>query len=133
MHEPERDPTSLPVGVVAVDDQPVFRQVAREVIEATPGFKALGEACSGEEALRLAEKVEPDLVLVDLRMPGTDGCETARRLTAAHPESVVVLVSTEDAADVSSQAGSCGAVAFISKADFCPATLRSLWSAHGHG
>lgn len=122
-----------PVGVVVVDDQAVFRQAARDVIAATAGFRALGEAACGEDALRLADELEPDLVLVDLRMPGVDGLETARRLLAAHPGAVVVLVSTEDANSVPQDAESCGAAAFVEKAAFGPAVLRSLWRAHGRG
>ena len=122
---------TAPVGVLTVDDQAVFRRVAREVIDATEGFEVLGEASSGEEALQLAETVEPDLFLVDVRMPGIDGPETARRLVAARPQSVVVLVSTEDPSAISSAAGSCGAVELIRKEDFAPATLQRLWSSHG--
>ena len=122
---------TAPIGVLTVDDQAVFRSVAREVIDATEGFEVLGEASSGEEALQLAETVEPDLFLVDVRMPGIDGPETARRLVAARPQSVVVLVSTEDPSAISSAAGSCGAVELIRKEDFAPATLQRLWSSHG--
>jgi len=122
---------SARVGVLTVDDQAVFRRVAREVIEATEGFEVLGEASSGEEALQLADTVEPDLFLVDVRMPGIDGPETARRLMAAHPKSVVVLVSTEDPAAISSAADSCGAAELIRKEEFAPATLQRLWRSHG--
>ncbi|MGH3041024.1 MAG: response regulator transcription factor [Gaiellaceae bacterium] len=131
MHDQSNDQISLPVRVVTVDDQAVFRRVAREVVDATSGFEALGEASSGEEALQLADRVSPDLVLVDVRMPGLDGLETTRRLIAAHPESVVVLITTEDAAAIPSAARSCGAAALIRKEEFAPATLRRLWSAHG--
>ena len=119
------------VGVVTVDDQAVFRCVAREVIDATSGFEALGEASSGEEALRLADNVDPDLFLVDVRMPGIDGLETTRRLLAAHPGSVIVLISTEDAAAVCSAAETCGAVELIRKEELGPATLQRLWNTHG--
>jgi DNA-binding NarL/FixJ family response regulator len=74
--------------------------VAREVIGATAGFELLGEAASGEEALDLADRVDPDLVLVDLRMPGMDGLETCRRLRATHPAATVVLVSTDEPDDM---------------------------------
>ena len=57
-------------------------------MDATPGFVAVGEASSGEEALQLSSELEPDLVLVDVRMPGMDGIETARRLAATRPETV---------------------------------------------
>ena len=106
------------VGVMTVDDQPVFRQAAREVIEATHGFQCLGEAGSGEEALALASELDPDLVLVDIRMPGMDGFETARCLSAAHPASTVVLVSTACFEEPLSEAELSGAAAFVRKEDF---------------
>jgi two-component system, NarL family, invasion response regulator UvrY len=117
------------VGVLTVDDQVVFRCAAREVIEATAGFVLLGEAASGEDALALAAEVEPDLVLVDVRMPGMDGLETTRRLCAAHPSLAVVLVSTDDLAQPSCD--SCGAVAFLPKKAFGRVALQRLWASHG--
>jgi DNA-binding NarL/FixJ family response regulator len=116
------------VGVMTVDDQAVFRQVAREVIDATAGFQHLGEAGCGEEALALADEVGPDLVLVDVRMPGIDGLETARRLKASHPASTIVLISTEVGP---SGVESCGAAAFLRKEDFRPSALHRLWAEHG--
>ena len=83
------------VGVLTVDDQAAFRQVAREVIEATAGFVPLGEAASGEEALALADVVTPDLVVLDVQMPGIGGLETARRLSASHPTATIVLISAQ--------------------------------------
>jgi two-component system invasion response regulator UvrY len=117
--------------VVTVDDQAVFRSVAREVVEATPGFEPAGEAASGEEAIRLVEAVQPQMALVDVRMPGMDGVETARRLSAANPELVIVLISLEDPSSVPSAAAESGAATFVRKQDFRPALLQSLWGAHG--
>ncbi len=119
------------VGVMTVDDQAVFRQAAREVIEATDGFVHLGEAGSGEEAIALAGELDPDLVLVDVRMPGIDGLETARRLGAAHPASTVVLISTASLDEYPSGDELFGAVAFVRKQDLGPALLRRLWVDHG--
>jgi two-component system invasion response regulator UvrY len=116
---------------VTVDDQAVFRSVAREVVEATPGFEPAGEAASGEEAMQLVEAVRPQLAIVDVRMPGMDGVETARRLSAAHPELVIVLISVEPPSSVPSTVAESGAVTFVRKQDFKPALLRSLWGAHG--
>jgi two-component system, NarL family, invasion response regulator UvrY len=119
------------VGVVTVDDQPFFRVVAREVIEATAGFEAVGEASSGEEALGIVAEVGPKLVLVDVRMPEMDGIETTRRIKAAHPEVVVVLISIDEIGQFPSAAGSSGAAALVRKQDFGPSALRRLWAAHG--
>ena len=84
---------------MVVDDQPVFKEAARAVIEATADFAWVGEAASGQQALAVAADVDPDLVLLDVRMPDLDGFETAARLHAAHPRTVVVLISAESPPD----------------------------------
>jgi DNA-binding NarL/FixJ family response regulator len=119
------------VGVMVVDDQPPFRRAARAVIGATEGFEAVGDAESGLEALHDADQLQPDLVFLDVHMPGMDGFETARRLTEAHPECVVVLVSLDALGLADSAVTACGAVAFLRKQELRPATLRTLWSVHG--
>ena len=119
------------VGVLTVDDLAVFRMAAVDVIAATPGFEAVGEAASGEEALGLSETLQPDLVLIDVRMPGMDGIETSRRLTAQQPAVVVVLISLEAAFAFLTEARSSGAATFVRKQDFCPMLLTRLWSLHG--
>jgi DNA-binding NarL/FixJ family response regulator len=124
--------SSPDIRVLTVDDQAVFRGVARDVIEATAGFAACGEACSGEEALEAVERLEPQLVLLDVRMPGLDGIEVARRLTATHPETVVVLISIEELADLPSASQLAGSVPLVRKQDFGPRLLRALWAEHGH-
>jgi DNA-binding NarL/FixJ family response regulator len=119
------------VAVMTVDDQEVFRSVARDVVEATPGFTPAGEAASGEEALQLVEAVHPQLVLVDVRMPGMNGVETARRLSSVHPELVIVLISLEDRSNVPPTISECGAATFVRKQDFKPSMLRRLWGTYG--
>ena len=119
------------VGVLIVDDQPFFRSAAREVVVAMPGFSAVAEASSGLEAVEVVDELRPDLVLLDVRMPGMDGIEAARRIKARHPETVVVLISIEDIAGVPTTALASGAAALIRKQDFGPSVLRGLWAAHG--
>jgi two-component system invasion response regulator UvrY len=125
------EPAGRSVGVVTVDDQPYFRAAAHHVIHATPGFEAVGEACSGEEALGLVDRSEPELVLVDVRMPGMDGVETTRKIKAAHPNVVVVLISIEDLSNLRADAGTSGAAALVRKQDFKPSLLRDLWNSYG--
>jgi two-component system, NarL family, invasion response regulator UvrY len=122
---------SKPVTVLAVDDQAVFRRTARRLIAATPGFEQVGEAASGPEALELATELRPDLVLVDVRMPGMDGIETARRLSGADPDATVVLISLEQLPELSSSVSSFGAAAYLRKQDLSTRALRDLWSTHG--
>ncbi len=116
---------------MTVDDQAVFRAAARDVIEATPGFESAGEAGSCEEALDMINRVEPRLALVDVRMPGLDGVETAMRIRERHPEVVVVLISIEEISGLPSSAADSGAAALVRKQDFGPAMLRGLWDEHG--
>jgi two-component system, NarL family, invasion response regulator UvrY len=119
------------VGVVTVDDQAIFRAAAREVIDVTPGFEAVGEAASGEEAIALVGQLDPQLVLVDVRMPGMGGVEAARRIKELRPRAVVVLISLEAPEDAPATASASGAVAFVRKQDFNSKMLRGLWVAHG--
>jgi two-component system, NarL family, invasion response regulator UvrY len=120
------------IGVVTVDDQAVFRQVARDVIDATAGFFPVGEACSGEEAVTIVDTLQPELVLMDIRMPGMGGLEAARLISDAHPETTIVLITAQDPKDVPSPRAA-GAVALVRKQDFGPKMLRALWRKYGPG
>jgi two-component system, NarL family, invasion response regulator UvrY len=118
-----------PVTVLTVDDHAVFRRTARKLIEATPGFEPVGEAASGEEGLKLAARLHPDLALVDARMPGMDGLETARRLSQLDEDVVVVLISLEEMPELPPSAEGTGVAAHVRKQDLSARTLRRLWAA----
>jgi DNA-binding NarL/FixJ family response regulator len=115
------------VGVLAVDDQPIFLDVVRDVVAATPGFSWVGGASSGEEALAAVKELEPELVLLDVRMPGMDGIETAHRICETHPQVVVVLVSVEESAAIEPAIEASGAAALVRKRELGPSMLRRLW------
>ena len=115
------------VRVLTVDDHPPFRDAARAVIAATPGFEALAEVGSGEDAVDLLDRLRPDLVLLDVSLPGIDGLETCRRLAAATPAPLVVLISADDDPGLRDSAREHGAAAFIAKQELRPGLLLTLW------
>ena len=121
------------VSVLVVDDQAPFRRAAAAVVRVTGGFEVVGEAESGEEAVELAERLAPQLVLMDIKMGGISGIEATRLITMASPEVVVVLLSTYQADDLPSDATTAGAVAYINKDEFGPRVLQEVWSGRSGG
>jgi DNA-binding NarL/FixJ family response regulator len=121
----------MPVRVLTVDDQPLFRDAARAVIGATAGFESIAEVPRGEDALALVSRLRPDLVLVDVSLPGIGGLETSRLLAALEKAPRVVLISADDDPVLRESAGAHGAVAFLSKQELRPRTLRALWERFG--
>jgi DNA-binding NarL/FixJ family response regulator len=119
----------MAVRVLIVDDQRAFRVAAREVIASTDGFEVVGEAQSGEESIAEARRLHPDLVLMDVQMPGLDGLEASRRISSEQSAVVVVLLSTYDRSDFAGRIEESGARAFIPKAVFGPESLSASWSA----
>jgi len=124
------DGASPTVRVLIVDDQRPFRVAAAAVLRRMPGFELVGEAASGEEALAAAAGLAPDLVLMDINMPGLGGVEATRAITAvAHPP-VVFLCSTYQASDLPPDARDTGAAAYIDKEHLGADLLARLWTEH---
>lgn len=119
------------VRVLIVDDQAPFRNVARTVVTVAPGFEVAGEAETGEEAVARVAELEPDLVLMDINMPGINGIEATRQIAAANSGAKTFLLSTYSESDLPSGARDCGALAYINKENFDPGVLRQLWDAGG--
>ena len=124
-------PVRIPdVTTLAVDDQEAFRDVLRDLIAATPGFHLVGEARCGEEATRAVDLLSPQLVLMDVKMPGIGGIAAARQIVNRHPEVAVVLISVDDSSLHPEVDALANCVAFERKQDLRPQKLRELWEMH---
>jgi DNA-binding NarL/FixJ family response regulator len=121
----------VPVRVLIVDDQSLFRRAMRAVVEVTEGFVVVGCVGSGEESLVAAGTLCPDLVLMDVNLPGIDGMEAARRLRTGGAATAVVLLSTYDEDDWDGLAQECGALAYVAKSAFGPERLAAVWALTG--
>ncbi len=119
------------VGVVVVDDQEPFRRAAAAVVQATSGFRLLAHAVDGEDALVTVQQQQPDLVLMDVGLPGIDGLEATRQLRGIDGAPVVVLLSTYSLEEIGQEALSCGAAAYLPKERFDAGSLRRVWDEVG--
>ena len=119
------------VGVLIVDDQAPYRAALRAVVARMDGFALLAEATSGEEAIDLAADLHPALVLMDINMGAVDGIEATTRITEAHPDVLVVLVSTYTVEQLPPSARTCGAAAYVNKDELSPRLVKRLWADRG--
>lgn len=132
-HAPDSEPVSpdhpRAISVFCVDDHAAFREVLSELIAATPGLTQVGEAVCGEEAIAAVAKLRPDLVLMDVCMPGIDGFEATRILVESRRDLVVVLMSADCADRPPGYFPRGGEIVTVAKEDLCPRMLLNLW--HG--
>jgi DNA-binding NarL/FixJ family response regulator len=119
----------MTVQVLVVDDQTPFRQAMAAVVDATEGFSVVGQAASGEESVSACRDLRPDLVLMDVNLPGIDGVEASRQVRALPSPPVVLLLSTYDADTADGFLGASGAAAYVTKSDFGPERLSAAWAA----
>ena len=117
----------MTVRVLIVDDQPPFRVAANLVFDLIDEFEVVGEATSAEDALEQIAALEPDLVVMDINLPGMSGIEATRRLVAEHPDTFVLLVSTYQVDDLPAGAESSGALAYVHKEHLDSDLVEQLW------
>jgi len=106
-----------------VDDDPLFRAWLRPLLEESPHFQVLGEACNGAECIRLIDETRPDVVVLDVYMPDGDGLELADQIRMHSPEVQTIVTSSHSNPVYSRLAEQDGAVAFIPKAGLSIAAL----------
>jgi len=116
-------PAAVDLRVLVVDDQAAFRRAATLLVRTAAGLTLVGEAASGEEAVELSRSLGPDLVLMDVRLPGINGPEATRRILAERPGTRIILMSTYEPADLPADLDQCGAERFLRKQDIDAAAL----------
>jgi DNA-binding NarL/FixJ family response regulator len=112
----------MSITVLLADDQPLLRKGFGMIIEAEADLTVVAEAGNGEEAVVAAQRHAPDVVLMDIRMPGTDGIEATRRIVTAEPDVRVLVLTTFDVDEYAFGALRAGASGFLTK-DVRPAEL----------
>jgi DNA-binding NarL/FixJ family response regulator len=120
-------------SVLIVDDQTPFRLAARAVLQRLAEFELAGEASSGAEAVDLAERLHPEMVLMDINMPQMNGIEATRQILAAHPGTVVILCSTYDVRDLPPEAAASGAAGYVHKEQLAGELIRRMWAERDAG
>jgi len=118
------------VRVWVVGDQASFRRATAATLAVMDDFVMAGEYETGESAIELIPDGDAGIVLMDIHMPGMGGIEAARRIRAAHPDLMVLLMSTYVVEDLPAGAADCGAAAYLHKEHLSPDLLTRLWRPH---
>ena len=116
--------------LLAVDDDASFRALLRDVVRATAHLEIAGEAESGEAAVAAARELRPDVVLMDIRMPGIGGMRAAQLIRAADGSMLIVLVSTTHPDEIPLDAYASFAARLLWKSTLSPRVLDELWRRH---
>lgn len=121
----------MPIRILIADDHVLVRSGVRALLAADPDLEVVGEAGSGEETLRLAASLEPDLVLLDVTMPEVSGIVTAQRLKEAHPGLVIVFLTMHEDEDLLHEALRTGAAGYVVKRAEAAELLQAIRAAMG--
>ena len=119
------------ITVLLVDDQPELLRGLEMLLTLDGGVRVVGAAASAEEALALARRLRPDVVLMDVQLPGMDGITATRRLRAGSPASRVIVLTLYDDPETRRRALQAGAAAFVAKHDMEGALLVAIRSVSG--
>ena len=119
-------PDQAVISVLLVDDQPVFRNVARSVLERDGACQIIGEATDGAHAIDMMNKLNPDIVVMDVQMGDMSGVEATRRILSRHPQANIVLTSMGSDSEYPTLAREIGARGFVPKRNLNVSMLRAL-------
>ena len=103
------------ITVVLADDHPLLREALRSVLERQPDIQVIGEACDGEEAVRLVCRLKPRVAVLDISMPGLSGIEAAERIKSLCPEVMLLLLTVHDEIEYTRRMLEIGAAGYITK------------------
>lgn len=119
----------MPIRILVADDHAVVRAGIRDLLRADPELEVVGEAGNGDEALRLAATLCPDMVLLDITMPPESGIQTARRLHQEHPDVVVLILTMHEDEGLLHEALQAGAAGYLVKRAEGPEILQAIHAA----
>lgn len=121
---PDREPLRLLIA----DDSPDFRDGLRGMLETAPDMTVAGEAATGDLAIAMAARLQPDVILMDLQMPGSNGIEATRRIVATSPHTGILVLTMHEDDDSVFAALRAGARGYILKGTPKLETLRAIWA-----
>lgn len=118
------------INILVVDDHALVRTGLKRMLDDEPGFKVIGEARTGEEAINLTRQLKPDVVLMDIQMPGIGGLEATRRLLRVDPDLKVVIVTTYDNDVFPTRMIQAGALGYLTKGTSMQEMVRAIRMVH---
>jgi len=116
------------VRVLIVEDHDSYREFLSSVMRKRPEFRVISQAADGVQAVRIAEELRPDLILLDIGLPGLNGIEAARRILRLCPDSKILFVSQESAEEIVLEALSTGANGYLLKTDVASELMAAISS-----
>lgn len=117
-----------PFRILLVDDHEIARKSIRSVLTKDPSLVVLSEATDGEEAVKRSEELHPDVILLDISLPGISGTDAARLIRVVSPESRIIFVSQHDSIQIAKDALSVGAQGYVVKSDAGRDLLKAIQS-----
>ena len=118
--------------VLVVDDQASIRKALRSLLETQAAFQLCGEATDGYEALQKVQELDPEIILMDISMPGLDGLEATRRILKAHPSAEVLIITQFQSAQAVQAARNAGARGYLAKSEAGHHLMQALTTVSRH-